>query len=99
MFKEKREIKQKNCQQDSYNDFMLSKKQKQFNPRNSFNSKTKNKLNFFAVIATNPLDIVFEKTIDKIKKINPIYVTTQINIVAISPSWVCWKLNMLLLTQ
>ena len=35
-----------------------------------FCSKTKNKLTLFSVIATKPVDILFEKTIDNIKEVN-----------------------------
>ena len=40
---------------------------KELNRRNKFCSITKNKLTFFSVIATKPVDIVFNKTIDNIK--------------------------------
>ena len=34
------------------------------------------KLTFFTVIATKPVDIVFEQTIDNIKEVNQNYVTS-----------------------
>ena len=37
--------------------------------------KNKNKLTFFSVIAMMPVDILFEKTIVKIKYVNWFYVT------------------------
>ena len=37
--------------------------------------KTENNLTFFAIIATNPVDIVFEQPVDIIKKENINYVT------------------------
>ena len=39
--------------------------------------KQKQKVIFFDVIVTKPIDIVFVKMIDKIKEVNQIYVTLQ----------------------
>ena len=44
----------------------------------SFAPKQKNKLALFAVIATKPVDIIFEKTIDNIKQVNQKYAKPQL---------------------
>ena len=41
----------------------------------TFSQEQNIKLTFFAVIATKPVDILFEQTINEIKEVNPIYVT------------------------
>ena len=63
-----------NGKEDSYNEFM-SKKLKRSNCKHNVFSKRKNEIVFFAVVVTKPVDIVFEKTIDKIKDLIQNYVT------------------------
>ena len=64
----------KNDKYDSYNDFILIKKQNQSNCRNKFCS-IKNYSASFVVIATKLVNIVFEKMIDNIDDFNKDYVT------------------------
>ena len=43
--------------------------------QNKLSIKNKNKPTLFDMIMTKPVNIVFEKTIDKIKQVNLFYVT------------------------
>ena len=45
--------------------------------KTTVSQKQKQKVIFFDVILTKPIDIVFVKMIDKIKEVNQIYVTLQ----------------------
>ena len=45
--------------------------------KTTVSQKQKQKVIFFDVIVTKPIDIVFVKMIDKIKEVNQIYVTLQ----------------------
>ena len=59
----------------SYNDFGYIERLNQLNRRNNFCPKIKNKLTFFSVIATKPVEIVFGRKNDNVKEVNWNYVT------------------------
>ena len=71
-------MKLQQLKEDSYNKFMffeIIKTVESWEKIPPQNKKTK--VNFFAVISTKPVEIVFKKTIYNIKEVNRKYVTTQ----------------------